>query len=98
MQVWIAGTRLFGVVAGAGLVWSGLFKWVVAGAGLVSAGAGLISAGAGLVSAVQEGGRWFRNGSCWYLLMQEICRWFRTGSCWCREVFAAAGKWTLENG
>ena len=41
---------------------------------------------------MQEGVRWSRTGSCWYLLVQESGRWFRTGSCWSLLV---QEKWTL---
>ena len=51
---------------------------------------------------MQEGGRWFRTSSCWYLLVQEGDRWRRkvvagsglvdTGA---ELVAAGAGKWSL---
>ena len=51
---------------------------------------------------VQEGVRWSRTGSCWYLLVQESGRWcplVQEGGRWCPLVqnwlllvFPGAGK------
>ena len=40
---------------------------------------------------MQEGGRWFRTGSCWCKKVVAGSGLVAAGSCWCRKVVVGSG-------
>ena len=64
---------------------------MITGAGLVSADAGRWSLVQDMVPAGAGSGRWFRTGSCWWLLVQE-------GDHCCKKVVDGAGLVTAGVG